>query len=103
MLNVYAFMYYNMGLAIFRKNYNQNYVKLAGSNIVFYKDLRASKSQPGSPNGRPEFIVPLHGASVERHGKEKTKRNIKVHWPNDKKDNSQQVELLLFLSKINKA
>lgn len=61
-----------------KKNYNQNYVKLAGSNIVFYKDLRASKSQPGSPNGRPEFIVPLHGASVERHGKEKTKRNIKL-------------------------
>nr|XP_022310430.1 rho GTPase-activating protein 12-like isoform X11 [Crassostrea virginica] len=61
-----------------KKNYNQNYVKLAGSNIVFYKDLRASKSLPGSPNGRPEFIVPLHGASVERHGKEKSKKSIKL-------------------------
>jgi hypothetical protein len=47
--------------------------------MVFYKDLRASKSQPGSPNGRPEFIVPLHGGLVERHGKEKAnKKSLKV-------------------------
>ncbi|XP_056007956.1 rho GTPase-activating protein 15-like isoform X30 [Ostrea edulis] len=59
-----------------KKSSNQNYVKLSGSNMVFYKDLRASKSQPGSPNGRPEFIVPLHGAVVERHGKEKASKKI---------------------------
>ncbi|XP_062615223.1 rho GTPase-activating protein 12-like isoform X6 [Saccostrea cucullata] len=56
-----------------KKSSNQNFVKLSGSNMVFYKDLRASKSQPGSPNGRPEFIVPLHGGLVEKH-KEKTNK-----------------------------
>ncbi|XP_061179732.1 rho GTPase-activating protein 12-like isoform X1 [Saccostrea echinata] len=57
-----------------KKSSNQNFVKLSGSNMVFYKDLRASKSQPGSPNGRPEFIVPLHGGMVEKHGKEKANK-----------------------------
>nr|XP_022305634.1 rho GTPase-activating protein 15-like [Crassostrea virginica] len=88
-----------------QKNYNQNYVKLAGSNIVFYKDLRASKSLPGSPNGRPEFIVPLHGASVERHGKEKSKKSIKLTTSQGDQyvlSYEDEYMLLMWLSNIDK-
>ncbi|XP_048237240.1 rho GTPase-activating protein 12-like isoform X4 [Haliotis rufescens] len=47
-----------------KKNWSQSYVVLHGSNIIFYKDQKAAVHRPGSPHGKPEFIVSLLGAKV---------------------------------------
>ena len=52
-------------------------MKLSGSNLVFYKNQLAAKPQPGSPHGRPDFIVPLLGAQVEKNtGEKSSKKNV---------------------------
>ncbi|KAK3108074.1 hypothetical protein FSP39_000688 [Pinctada imbricata] len=57
-----------------KKNWSQSYVKLSGTNLVFYKNQMAAKSQQNSPHGRPEFIVPLIGAHADKHTKDKSSR-----------------------------
>ncbi|KAL5006671.1 hypothetical protein ScPMuIL_015477 [Solemya velum] len=53
-----------------KKSWTQSYVKLIGSNLVFYKDQRAAAVKPGSPNGKPDFIVSLQTAYVEHNPKD---------------------------------
>ncbi|XP_067649341.1 rho GTPase-activating protein 12-like isoform X2 [Haliotis asinina] len=61
-----------------KKNWSQSYVVLHGSNIIFYKDQKASMQRPGSPHGKPEFILSLLGAKIDlNHNTEVTsKRNV---------------------------
>lgn len=50
---------------------------LSGSNLVFYKDQKASQARAGSPHGKPDFIINLHGANVEFGSKDlSSKKNV---------------------------
>ena len=61
----------------FSKKWSQSYVKLCGSNLVFFKNQLAAKPQPGSPHGRPDFLVRLHGAQIEKNtGEKSSKKNV---------------------------
>ncbi|XP_064613692.1 rho GTPase-activating protein 15-like isoform X2 [Liolophura sinensis] len=60
-----------------KKNWTSSYVLLSGSNLVFYKDQKASQVRAGSPHGKPDFIINLHGANVEFGGKDlSSKKNV---------------------------
>ena len=60
-----------------KKNWVNCYCKLSGSNIVFYKDMKSSKSVPGSPFGKADLIIPLQGCIVCKATKEmSSKRNV---------------------------
>ncbi|GAB1603431.1 rho GTPase-activating protein 12-like isoform X1 [Argonauta hians] len=59
------------------KKWCQNYVKLYGSNIAFYKDQRAAAVGPGAKYGNAEQIVNLHGAKCSHASKDiSSKKNV---------------------------
>ncbi|KAJ8314319.1 hypothetical protein KUTeg_008880 [Tegillarca granosa] len=60
------------------KNWNTSYVVLAKTNIIFYKDKKASTSQPGSPHGKPDFIVPLQDAQIAKISKDSSNKKTVV-------------------------
>ncbi|PVD30687.1 hypothetical protein C0Q70_09961 [Pomacea canaliculata] len=47
-----------------KKSWNQTFVVLQSSNLVFYKDSKAAAQKPGSPHGRPEGVISLLGAKI---------------------------------------
>lgn len=60
-----------------KKNWITCFAKLSGSNLVFYKDIKAAKVVPGSPFGKSDFMVPLQGCAVSKASKEaSSKRNV---------------------------
>ncbi|XP_046580481.1 rho GTPase-activating protein 12-like isoform X2 [Haliotis rubra] len=61
-----------------KKNWSQSYVVLQGSNIIFYKDQKASMHRPGSPHGKPDFIISLLGAKINfsQNTEVTSKRNV---------------------------
>ncbi|XP_033762141.1 rho GTPase-activating protein 12-like isoform X2 [Pecten maximus] len=49
-----------------KKSFSPSFVKLLGTNLVFYKNRQAA-TQQGSKHGKPEFIEPLQGAHVDKY------------------------------------
>ncbi|XP_021376229.1 rho GTPase-activating protein 27-like isoform X3 [Mizuhopecten yessoensis] len=49
-----------------KKSFSPSFVKLLGTNLVFYKNRQAS-TQQGSKHGKPEFMEPLQGAHIDKY------------------------------------
>ncbi|XP_060076490.1 rho GTPase-activating protein 12-like [Ylistrum balloti] len=49
-----------------KKSFSPSFVKLLGTNLVFYKNRQAS-TQQGSKHGKPDFMEPLQGAHVDKY------------------------------------
>lgn len=61
-----------------KKSFSPSFVKVLGTNLVFYKNRQAA-TQQGSKHGKPEFIEPLQGAFVDKyHNPNKRQTNVIV-------------------------
>ncbi|ESP01570.1 hypothetical protein LOTGIDRAFT_225310 [Lottia gigantea] len=61
-----------------KKNWGQAYLVLKQSNLVFYKDEKATnQKQSGSPHGKTELVLNLQGAKIDLNPRDITsKKNV---------------------------